>query len=507
MLESSLTLGIAAGALALAGVGYASLGQEFLPQLDEGDVLVSAFRVPGTSIEQSQKMQAQIEKALQGIPEMRIVFSRTGTAEVASDPMPPNATDTFIMLKPRKDWPNPREPKAKVVERIEARLATVPGHAYEVTQPIQMRFNELIAGVRSDVAIKVFGEENGEMAATANRIAAVLRRIPGAEDVKVEQTEGLPMLDIAFRRDEASRLGVRAQDVADTVAAAVGGREAGVIFEGDRRFPVVIRLGDAARSDLDALGQIPVPTPSGSFVPLSSVADIRLLDGPNQISRENGKRRVVVQANVRGRDVSSVVADARAGIAKQVPLPAGIWLEWGGQFENLASARERLMLVVPACFALIMLLLFGALGNVRDAAIVFTGVPFALIGGVAALVLRGMPFSISAAVGFIALSGIAVLNGLVLLTFIQQLMRDGRDRAAAAREGALARLRPVVMTALVASLGFVPMALGNGAGAEVQKPLATVVIGGLISATLLTLFVLPVLYARFGAGRRAPAPS
>ena len=498
MKRPSLTLGVAIGSLALAGVAYTSLGQEFLPQLDEGDVLVSAFRVPGTSIEQSQKMQAQIERALQGMPEIKTVFSRTGTAEVASDPMPPNATDTFIMLRPRAEWPNPGEAKAAVVERIEARLAQVPGHAYEVTQPIQMRFNELIAGVRSDVAIKVFGEDNGEMAATATRIAAILRRIPGAEDVKVEQTEGLPMLDIAFRNDDASRLGVRAQDVADTVAAAVGGREAGVIFEGDRRFPVVIRLSDAARSDLDALGQIPVPTPAGAFVPLSSVADIRLLDGPNQISRENGKRRVVVQANVRGRDVASVVADARASIARDVPLPAGIWLEWGGQFENLASARARLALVVPACFALIMLLLFGALGNLRDAAIVFTGVPLALIGGVLALLLRGMPFSISAAVGFIALSGIAVLNGLVLLTFIQQLAREGRDRTTAAREGALARLRPVVMTALVASLGFVPMALGHGAGAEVQKPLATVVIGGLIFATLLTLFVLPTLYAKFG---------
>ncbi|MCX8475145.1 MAG: CusA/CzcA family heavy metal efflux RND transporter [Sphingomonas sp.] len=498
------TLGVALGALALAGGAWTTLGQEFLPQLDEGDVLVSAFRVPGTSIEQSQKMQAQIERALQGMPEVRTIFSRTGTAEVASDPMPPNATDIFIMLKPRREWPDPGEKKAAIVERIEARLARVPGHAYEVTQPIQMRFNELIAGVRSDVAVKVFGEDFGEMNATAARIAAVLRRTPGAEDVKVEQTEGLPMLDIAFRHDAASRLGVRAQDVADTVAAAVGGREAGVIFEGDRRFPVVIRLPDRVRADLEALGQVPVPTPGGAFVPLTSVADIRLLDGPNQISRENGKRRVVVQANVRGRDVAGVVADARAAIARDVQLPAGIWLEWGGQFQNLASARDRLALVVPVCFVSILLLLYGALGNVRDAAIVFTGVPLALVGGVLALVLGGLPFSISAAVGFIALSGIAVLNGLVMLTSIQQLVGQGRDRATAAREGALARLRPVVMTALVASLGFVPMALGHGAGAEVQKPLATVVIGGLISATLLTLFVLPTLYARFGSAKAAP---
>ncbi|MET0309486.1 MAG: CusA/CzcA family heavy metal efflux RND transporter [Sphingomonas sp.] len=502
MRRPKLTMGIAIAALALAGAAYTMLGQEFLPQLDEGDVLVSAFRVPGTSVEQSQKMQAQIEKALAGMPEIRTVFSRTGTAEVASDPMPPNATDTFIMLKDRKDWPNPSENKAAVVARIEARLAQVPGHAYEVTQPIQMRFNELIAGVRSDVAVKVFGEDFGELNATAAKIAGVLRKVQGAEDVKVEQTEGLPMLDIAFNHDAAGRLGVRAQDVADTVSAAVGGRQAGVIFEGDRRFPVVIRLDDAMRADLEALGQVPVPTPSGAFVPLSSVAEIRLLDGPNQISRENGKRRVVVQANVRGRDVASVVAEAQAGLARDVALPAGTWLEWGGQFQNLASARDRLAIVVPACFVLILLLLYGALGNVRDAAIVFTGVPLALVGGVLALLLRGMPFSISAAVGFIALSGIAVLNGLVMLTSIRQLAAEGSDRATAAREGALARLRPVAMTALVASLGFVPMALGHGAGAEVQKPLATVVIGGLISATLLTLFVLPTLYTRFGGGPR-----
>ncbi|MET3710865.1 cobalt-zinc-cadmium resistance protein CzcA [Sphingomonas trueperi] len=506
MRRPKLTIGVALGALALAGAAYTTLGQEFLPQLDEGDVLVSAFRVPGTSVEQSQKMQAQIEKALAGMSEIRTVFSRTGTAEVASDPMPSNATDTFIMLKDRKDWPNPSEDKAAVIKRIEARLAQVPGHAYEVTQPIQMRFNELIAGVRSDVSVKIFGEDFGALNATAAKIATILRKVPGAEDVKVEQTEGLPMLDIAFNHDAAARLGVRAQDVADTVSAAVGGRQAGMIFEGDRRFPIVLRLDDAMRADLETLGQIPVPTPMGAFVPLASVADIRLLDGPNQISRENGKRRVVVQANVRGREVASVVGEAQAAIARDIALPAGTWLEWGGQFQNLASARARLAIVVPACFVLILMLLYGALGNVRDAAIVFTGVPLALVGGVLALVLRGMPFSISAAVGFIALSGIAVLNGLVMVSSIRQRVAEGNDRADAARGGALVRLRAVVMTALVASLGFVPMALGHGAGAEVQKPLATVVIGGLISATLLTLFVLPTLYSRFGAPATAKPP-
>jgi len=506
MRRPTLTIGVAIGALALAGVAFTTLGQEFLPQLDEGNILVQAVRIPGTSVDQSQAMQFQVEKALAKAPEVRFAFSRTGTSEIASDPMPPNATDTFVILKPKAEWPDPGLSKEELVERLEKRLSTLPGNAYEITQPIQMRFNELIAGVRGDIAIKVFGDDFGEMNATADRIAGILRRTQGAADVRVEQTEGLPMLDIRPNRTAMSRVGVTAGDVQDTVAAAIGGRQAGVIFEGDRRFPVVIRMAESSRSDLTAVAQVPVPTSGGGFVPLSTVADIAVVDGPNQISRENGKRRVVVQANVRDRDVAGVVADARAAIDAQVKLPAGTYLEWGGQFENLASARDRLALVVPICFVVIMLLLYGALGSVRDALIVFTGVPLALVGGVLALVLRGMPFSISAAVGFIALSGIAVLNGLVMVTSIHDLMRDGMDRALAAHRGALVRLRPVAMTALVASLGFVPMALGHGAGAEVQKPLATVVIGGLISATLLTLFVLPTLYARFGS-RGLPAPT
>ena len=492
------TIGIGIAAFLAAIAGFSMLGQEFLPQLDEGDILVQAVRVPGTSVDQSQAMQFEVERAIAREPEVRFVFSKTGTAELASDPMPPNATDTFVILKPRAQWPDPRLPKAELVERLEQRLSMLPGNAYEITQPIQMRFNELIAGVRGDIAVKVFGDDADQMSGTADRIAAVLRRTKGATDVRVEQTEGLPILDVQPDRDAMARLGISARALQDILAAAVGGRDAGMIFEGDRRFAVTIRLGEEARSNVETLGQLPVPTPSGAFVPLASVARIALVDGPNQISRENGKRRVVVQANVRGRDVSSVVADVRAGIAREVRLPAGTYLQWGGQFENLASARDRLLLVVPACFALIVLLLYGALGSVRDAAIVFTGIPLALVGGVLALALRGMPFSISAAAGFIALSGIAVLNGLVMVTSIQDLVARGVDRAKAARAGALARLRPVVMTALVASLGFMPMALATGAGAEVQKPLATVVIGGLVSATLLTLFLLPTLYARFG---------
>ena len=506
MRRPSATVGVAVGALALAGIAFTTLGQEFLPQLDEGNVLVQAVRIPGISVDQAQTMQFGVERVISREPEVQFAFSRTGTSEIASDPMGPNISDTFVILKPRAEWPDPTVPKAELVERLEKRLSALPGNAYEITQPIQMRFNELIAGVRGDVAVKVFGDDFGAMNATAEEIAGVLRRTPGAVDVRVEQTEGLPMLDIRPNRTAMSRLGVTAGDIQDVVGSAVGGREAGLIFEGDRRFPVVIRMAESSRSDLSAVAQVPVPTATGAFVPLSTVADIAVVDGPNQISRENGKRRVVVQANVRDRDVAGVVADAQAAINALVKLPPGTYLEWGGQFENLASARDRLMVVVPIVFIVILLLLYGALGSVRDAALVFTGVPLALVGGALALWLRGMPFSISAAVGFIALSGIAVLNGLVMVTSIQDLMRTGMDRARAAREGALARLRPVAMTALVASLGFVPMALGHGAGAEVQKPLATVVISGLISATLLTLFVLPTLYARSGARQTGRIP-
>ncbi|MDE0877130.1 MAG: CusA/CzcA family heavy metal efflux RND transporter [Sphingomonas bacterium] len=498
-----VTVGAGVGGFALAILAFMSLGQVFLPQLDEGDLLIQALRIPATSVQQSQAMQVPIEQMMSKQPEVKFVFSKTGTAELASDPMPPNATDMFVILKDRKDWPDPSLTKEALISRIEGQLSKIPGNAYEITQPIQMRFNELIAGVRGDIAVKVFGDDFNTMNATAEKIASVLRRTNGAVDVKVEQTTGLPMLDIRVNRDAMARLGVTAQDVQDIVNATLGGQPSGMIFEGDRRFPVVIRLSEDQRADISLLSQVQVPTPSGQFVPLASVADIRVIDGPNQISRENGKRRVVVQANVRGRDVGSVVADAQAAIGKDVRLPPGSYLEWGGQFENLASAQARLQLVIPACFVLILLLLYGALGSVRDAAIVFTGVPLALVGGVLALFLRGMDFSISAAVGFIALSGIAVLHGLVRVSSIQDLMRTGMDRAEAARTGALQRLRPVVMTALVASLGFVPMALGSGAGAEVQKPLATVVIGGLISATLLTLFVLPTLYARYGRTKMA----
>ena len=421
MKRPTLTIGAGVGSLIVAALAFTTLGSVFLPQLDEGDLLIQSLRIPATSVQQSQAMQVPIERMMSKQPEVQFVYSKTGTAELAADPMPPNATDMFVILKPRKDWPDPELPKEELVSRIEGNLAKIPGNAYEITQPIQMRFNELIAGVRGDIAVKVFGDDFNQMNRTAEQIAAVLRRTQGAADVKVEQTTGLPMLDIRVNRDAMARLGVTAQDVQDTVTATIGGRTSGQIFEGDRRFPVVIRLSEAQRADIGLLQQVQVPVAGGGYVPLSSVAEIKVVDGPNQISRENGKRRVVVQANVRGRDVGSVVADAQAAIGSQLRLPAGTYLEWGGQFENLQSASERLKLVIPACFILILLLLYGALGSVRDAAIVFTGVPFALVGGVLLLFLRGMDFSISAAVGFIALSGIAVLNGLVMVSSISAL--------------------------------------------------------------------------------------
>ncbi|QRM35170.1 efflux RND transporter permease subunit [Microvirga sp. VF16] len=489
-----------------ATVLFNRLGQEFIPQLDEKNIAMHAVRIPSTSLSQSQDLQLSIEKAVSTFPQVAFVFSKTGTAEVAADPMPVNVSDNFIILKPREEWPDPDLPKEKLIAEIQAAVGTVAGNNYEFTQPIQMRFNELLAGTRGDLAVKVFGEEFDAMLPAANQIAGILRGVQGAEDVKVEQVTGLPFLDIRIEKAEIARLGLSHAAVQDVVGAAIGGREAGVLFEGDRRFDIVVRLPDAVRDDLEGLKNLPVPLSVrvNAAVPLKQVASFSFSEGPNQISRENGKRRIVVTANVRGRDIASVVAEAQAKVAAGVKLPAGSWITWGGQFENLAAASQRLMIVVPGGFFLIFLLLYSALGSPRDALLVFSAVPLALTGGVAALWLRDMSFSVSAAVGFIALSGVAVLNGLVMLTFIKQLVAEGRPITDAIIEGALTRLRPVVMTALVASLGFVPMALATGTGAEVQKPLATVVIGGLISATLLTLLVLPALYARF-AGQAAKA--
>lgn len=478
------------------------LGQEFIPSLDEKDIAMHAMRIPSTGISESTAMQLQVEKAVSSLPEVAFVYSKTGTAEMAADPMPPNVSDTFIILKPHDEWPDKSLDKADFIDKLAKAVGQVPGNNYEYTQPIQMRFNELISGVRSDVAVKVYGDDFEVMTDTANKIATILRSVDGSADVKVEQTTGLPMLDIDINKDAIARYGLNVSDVLDVVSAAVGGKEAGLVFEGDRRFPIVVRLPEYLRQDIAALQNLPVPVPhedgeSGAFVPLKEVATFKLSEGPNQISRENGKRRVVVQANVRGRDIGSFVTEAQESLDNQGKLPPGIWLDWGGQFENLVAAQKRLMIVVPACFFLIFMMLFTALGSARQALLVFSGVPLAISGGILTLALRDMPFSIPAAVGFIALSGIAVLNGLVMITYINDLVKSGMEKRAAIVDGALTRLRPVLMTALVASLGFVPMALATGTGAEVQKPLATVVIGGLITATLLTLIVLPALYKMF----------
>ncbi|GJD78431.1 cation transporter [Methylobacterium gregans] len=505
---------VALALLLLAGSGalLARLGTEFIPTLDEKSIALNALRIPSTSLSQSQAMQLKVEEAIGRFPQVAYVFSKTGTAEVATDPMPQNSSDTFVILKPQEEWPDPGLSKAELQEEIEKAVGRLAGNVYEFSQPIQLRFNELLAGARGDLAVKVFGDEFEPMTRAADRIADILRGTLGAEDVKVEQTAGLPILEIKVNKTEAARLGLSTGAIQEVIGAAIGGRQAGLLFEGDRRFPIVVRLTDKVREDREALENIPVPLPPGpngrsTSVLLKQVASFSVSEGPNQISRENGKRRVVVTANVRGRDIGSLVAEVQGKVAEQVRMPPGYYVTWGGQFENLASAKRRLTVVVPACFFLIFLLLYSALGSVRDALLVFSAVPLALTGGIAALWLRGMPFSVPAAVGFIALSGVAVLNGLVMLTFIKQLVAEGRPRREAILEGAMTRLRPVAMTALVASLGFVPMALATGTGAEVQKPLATVVIGGLISATLLTLVVLPALYARFGGARATPPVS
>lgn len=497
---------IGSGVVLIAGIiAFLSLGREFVPTLDEGDLLVQALRVPSTSLEQSQAMQFRVERTIKAMPEVDLVFTRTGTAEVASDPMPPSISDTFVMLKPRREWPDPRLPKAELVERMEADLGELLGNNYEFTQPIEMRFNELIAGVRSDVAVKVYGDDFAVMSRTAEQVADTLRDIQGAADVRVEQVSGQPSITASIDRTVAAAQGIHASDAADALAIALGGRSAGHVLEGDRRFDVVVRLADDLRNDPAVMSQLPVmpeeAEPGAPTVPLSAVARFDTMEGPNQISRENGKRVMVVQANVRGRDLGGFVAEAQAAVARDVKTPVGGWMDWGGQFENLERASARLALIIPVVFLTIGLLLYLALRSLRDAVLVFAGVPLALTGGVLALFLRGMPFSITAAVGFIAVSGVATLNGLVLMQAMQQSLAQGMAPAQAAIEGAVSRLRAVMTTALVAVLGFIPMAFAFGPGAEVQKPLATVVIGGLATATLLTLLVLPVLFALFSPSR------
>ncbi|WP_428557093.1 CusA/CzcA family heavy metal efflux RND transporter [Pseudomonas edaphica] len=503
MTRRSLVFGLAVLTIVASGAVASRMGSEFIPSLSEGDFAQQALRVPGTSLSQSVQMQQQLEKILIAqVPEIERVFARTGTAEIASDPMPPNISDSYVMLKPKDQWPDPKKSREALIADIQRASAIVPGSAYELSQPIQLRFNELISGVRSDVAVKVFGDDMAVLNKTAGEIAETLQKLDGASEVKVEQTSGLPVLTINIDRDKAARFGLNVGDVQDTIAVAVGGRQAGTLYEGDRRFDMVVRLSDALRTDIEGLSRllIPVPAQAGNaagqlgFIALSQVASLDLVLGPNQISRENGKRLVIVSANVRGRDIGSFVEEAETAISTQVKVPAGYWTTWGGQFEQLKEASERLRIVVPVALLLVFGLLFMMFNNLKDGLLVFTGIPFALTGGIMALWLRDIPLSISAGVGFIALSGVAVLNGLVMIAFIRNLREEGRSLALAVNEGALTRLRPVLMTALVASLGFIPMALATGTGAEVQRPLATVVIGGIISSTLLTLLVLPALY-------------
>lgn len=499
-----IAIGTGCVAVVMAFMLFGTLGEEFIPKLDERDIAMHAMRIPSTSITQSTEMQLDVEKVIKEFPEVAYVYSKTGTAEMASDPMPPNMSDTFIILKPEEEWPDPKLTKGELIENLETALKKLPGNNYEFTQPIEMRFNELISGVRSDVAVKVYGDNFDLMQNTADNISKTLKSIKGAADVEVAETSGQPVLDIKINREVASQLGLNASDGLQVISMAMGGQKAGEIFEGDKRFDIVMKLPDHIREDLDAFGLVPIPLPSQrskdqrfTYVPLKTIASFDLMDGLNEIRRENGKRFVSVQANVRGSDLGTFVEEAKSKINAEVTIPEGYWITWGGQFENLISARNRLFLVVPICFGLIFILLFMAFNSVRNALLVFSGVPLAMTGGIIALWLRDMPFSISAAVGFIALSGIAVLNGLVLISYISRLTAEKGSLDDAIMDGACTRLRPVLMTALVASLGFVPMALSSGTGAEVQKPLATVVIGGLISATLLTLLVLPALYKVF----------
>jgi heavy metal efflux system protein len=497
-------LGAAVG-LVLASIWLAgNMGREFVPQLDEGDISLHSMRIPGTGLDQAIEMQKQIEARLQEFSEVDKVFARSGTPEVATDPMPPGVADNFVILKPREAWLDPDKPKAELVAELEAAITELPGNNYEFTQPIEMRFNSLISGVRADLAIKVFGDDLDRLLATANEILAEVGQIDGAADPSVEQVSGLPMLAVVPEREALSRYGLNVEDLQDLVATGIGGRQAGLIYEGDRRFKLMVRLPEDWRRDPDGLRDLPLPLHDGGYVPLGEVARVELSPAPAQISRENGKRRVVVMANVRDRDLGGFVDEARRRVADEVDLPDGYWLDYGGTFEQLESAGQRLALVVPATLAIIFGMLLLALGSVRDALIIFTGVPLALTGGVLSLWLRGMPLSISAAVGFIALSGIAVLNGLVMVAFIRDLWQRTGNLLESVVDGAMTRLRPVLMTALVAGLGFVPMALNTGTGAEVQRPLATVVIGGIMSSTLLTLLVVPILYVWAHRGR-APA--
>ena len=476
----------------LTGLLATRIGSEFAPQLSEGDFAVQQLRSPSTGLEESLRIQENTEKLLlKKFPEIQAIFARTGTAEVATDVMPPNISDGYVMLKPRDAWPNPKETLDELRSRMQAYLATLPGNNSEFSQPIELRFNELISGVRSDVGVKIFGDDMQVLNAEAEKISKLIQQVSGSTAVKVEQTSGLPLLNVEIDKSLAAQYGLSVKTVQDYVAASIGGQNVGEILQGDRRFDFVIRMREQDRS-VSGIAQLPIHLPNGGSILLTDIATVKMMDGINQVSRENGKRRMIVTANVEGRDLGSFVTEVQNQL-KQYPLPSGYWIEYGGQFENLASAQARMQIVIPLALLTIFILLMAVFHNIKESLLVFTGVPFALTGGVLFLWLRDIPLSMSAGIGFIALSGVAVLNGLVMLTFIKELRGQYRLHEAV-WQGAILRLRPVLMTACVASLGFVPMALATGTGAEVQRPLATVVIGGIISSTLLTLVLLPVLY-------------
>ena len=494
---------VAASLVVISLFAASKMGTEFVPSLDEGDIAVQSLRAPGTSLSESVKMQGEVERAIKAFPEVELVAARIGTGEVATDPMPPNISDAYVILKDRDEWPDKSKLKSELVNELQETLEHIPGNAYEFSQPIELRFNELISGVRSDLAIKIYGDDLDTLVNAAQSVASVVSTIPGSADVNVEQVTGLPVLSIIPDRKRLERYGLNVMDIQNMAQVALGGREAGQIFEGDRRFDIIVRLSETLRKDIDEIKRLPIPlnrndnymqTSAPNYVPLSEVAKVSINYGPNQISRENGKRRIVVTANVRDRDLGSFVEEVQQAVIDQATIPAGYWLDYGGTFEQLISARERLSIVVPVALFLIFGLLFMAFGSGKIALLIFTGVPLALTGGIAALWLRDIPLSISAGVGFIALSGVAVLNGVVMISFIRNLQNQGMSFDDALIQGALTRLRPILMTALVASLGFIPMALNTGAGSEVQRPLATVVIGGIISSTILTLLLLPTIY-------------
>lgn len=508
MNNKGLTVTIATVIVILSLLLTTRMGSEFIPSLDEEDIALHALRIPGTSLSTAIEMQNELEETIKKFAEVSRVFSKIGTAEIATDPMPPSVADIFIIIKPQSEWSGKYRNKEELIAAMEQAVLKVPGNNYEFTQPIQMRFNELISGVRADVAVKVFGDDLDVMLNLAERIEKIVKAVPGAADVRIEQITGLPVLSVQMNREKMARYGLNGSDVQDAINIAIGGRTTGLIFEGDRRFELQVRLPEQIRGDIETLKRLPVKlpvlNPAGApnapavplpvYVALGEVADLHIAKGPNQVSRENGKRRVVITANVRGRDIGSFVMEAEEHIAKKVKMPAGYWLSWGGQFEQLIMAAQRLQIVIPLALGLVFFLLYTMLGSFRDSLLVFSAVPLAITGGIVALWLRGIPLSISAGVGFIAMSGVAVLDGLVLLSFIRDLREQGLKLDDAIRTGSLLRLRPVLITTWVESLGFLPMALSTTTGAEVQRTLATVMIGSTLSQSLLSLLVVPVLY-------------